>query len=73
MKLLAKENVEDFLSEKQLRVWQYALSATTFQRGDAIRETKLKARTVEESIKKLLRMNKLKKTGEGKATKYEII
>ena len=73
LKLLTEENVEDFLSEKQLKVWQFALSSTTFQRGDAIKATKLGARTVEESIKKLLRMNKLKKIGEGKATRYEVI
>lgn len=72
LKLLTKENVEDFLSEKQLKVWQFALSSTTFQRSDAINATKLGARTVEESIKKLLRMNKLKKIGEGKATRYEV-
>lgn len=73
LKLLTKENVEDFLSEKQLQVWQYALSISVFQRGDAIVATKLNPRTVEESIKKLLRMNKLKKIGEGKATRYEVI
>lgn len=73
IKLLNKENIEDFLSEKQLQVWQFALSATTFQRRDVIKSTKLGARTIEESIKKLLRMNKLKKSGEGKATRYEAI
>jgi len=72
LKLLTKENVEDFLSEKQLKVWQFALSSTTFQRSDTIKATELGARTVEESIKKLLRMNKLKKIGEGKATRYEV-
>lgn len=73
LKLLTQENVEDFLSEKQLKVWQFALSSTSFQRGDVIKATELGARTVEESIKKLLRMNKLKKFGEGKATRYEVI
>lgn len=73
LKLLTKENVEDFLSEKQLKVWQFALSITVFQRRDAIKATKLGARTVEESIKKLLRMNKLKKIGEGKATRYSVV
>lgn len=73
LKLLTGENVEDFLSEKQLMVWQYALSVSTFQRGDVIEATKLNARTIEETIKKLLRMNKLKKLGEGKATRYEVL
>lgn len=73
LKLLTQENVEDFLSEKQLKVWQFALSQKTFARADAIKGTKINTRTIEESIKKLLRMSKLKKIGEGKATKYEVI
>lgn len=73
LKLLTQENIEEFLSEKQLRVWQFALSQKTFQRADVIKTTKLNHRTIEESIKKLLRMNKLKKIGEGKATRYEVV
>jgi Fic family protein len=73
LKLLTKEKTEDFLSEKQLKVWQFALSSSAFSRSDAIAATGLNPRTVEESIKKLLRMNKLKKLGEGKATRYEVI
>ncbi|KKR21242.1 MAG: Fic family protein [Candidatus Moranbacteria bacterium GW2011_GWA2_39_41] len=73
LKLLTEEQVEDFLSEKQLQIWQFALSQKTFARADAIKGTKLNTRTIEESIKKLLRMNKLKKIGEGKATRYEVI
>jgi len=73
LELLTQENVEDFLSEKQLLIWQFALSQKTFARADAIKSTKINARTIEESIKKLLRMNKLKKIGEGKATRYEVV
>ncbi len=73
LNLLTKEIVEDFLSEKQLQVWQFALSQKAFARADAIRGTKINTRTIEESIKKLLRMNKLKKIGEGKATRYEVV
>jgi Fic family protein len=68
--LLSRDNVEKFLSEKQTLVWQYALSRDSFQRSDAISATGLKPRTVEESIKKLVRMNKLEKIGEGRATRY---
>jgi Fic family protein len=73
LNLLTQENVEEFLSEKQLQIWQFALSQKTFQRADVIKATKLNHRTIEESIKKLLRMNKLKKIGEGKATRYEVV
>ncbi len=70
LKLLTKESVEDFLSEKQLKVWQFALTNDNFQRADVIKAIGLNHRTIEESIKKLLKMNKLKKLGEGKATRY---
>lgn len=73
LKLLTQEQVEDFLSEKQLKIWQFALSQKTFARADVIKGTKINTRTIEESIKKLLRMHKLKKIGEGKATRYEVI
>lgn len=73
LKLLTQESTEEFLSEKQILVWQFALSQKTFQRADVIKSTKLNHRTIEESVKKLLRMNKLKKIGEGKATRYEVI
>ena len=70
--LLTKESVEEFLSEKQAKVWSFALSHDLFSRGDVIASTKLNPRTVEESIKKLLNMNKLAKIGEGRATRYKI-
>ena len=72
LQLITQESVEEFLSEKQLQVWKFALSRETFQRADVIKATQLKARTVEQSIKKLLDMNKIKKLGQGKATRYQI-
>ena len=73
LELLNEENVEDFLSEKQLQVWNFALTQDEFRRADVIKATKLNHRTIEETIKKLLRMKKLKKKGEGKATRYRVI
>ena len=72
LKLITQESVDEFLSEKQLQVWKFALSQATFKRADVINTTQLKARTVEQSIKKLLDMNKIKKLGQGKATRYQI-
>lgn len=73
LNLLTQDDVEKFLSEKQLLVWHYALSQESFKRADVIDATKLNPRTVEESIKKLVRMKKLEKIGEGKATRYRKI
>jgi Fic family protein len=72
LKLITEESVEEFLSEKQLLVWRFALNSKIFQRADAIKATKLKPRTVEQSIKKLLSMHKIIKLGQGKATRYRI-
>lgn len=70
--LITQESIEEFLSDKQLQVWHFALTQETFQRANVIQATKLKPRTIEQSIKKLLDMNKLTKLGQGKATRYKI-
>lgn len=70
--LITQESIEEFLSDKQLQVWHFALTQETFQRANVIKTTKLKPRTIEQSIKKLLDMNKLTKLGQGKATRYKI-
>ncbi|MFA5996056.1 MAG: Fic family protein [Patescibacteria group bacterium] len=70
--LLTQEAVEEFLSEKQTMIWQFALQQTTFSRGQVIAATKLNARTVEHTIKKLVEMNKLERIGEGRATRYKV-
>lgn len=73
IKLLTKEDIEKFLSEKQLTVWNFIKTKEVFQRADVIRATSLKPRTIEEIIKKLLRMKKIEKLGEGKATRYRLV
>lgn len=73
LKLLTQENVESFLSEKQQLVWDFALSKEVFSRKEVIEHTGLHHRTVEETIKKLLRMKKLERLGEGRATRYKTI
>lgn len=70
--LLTQESVEEFLSVKQLQVWEFVLSQKTFSRSDAIKATKLHARTVEYAIKKLVNMKKLERIGEGRTTRYTI-
>lgn len=71
--LLTKESVEEFLSEKQQQVWEFALSQKEFSRSDVIAATKLNARTIEYAIKKLVDMKKLQRIGEGRGTRYRTI
>lgn len=70
--LITQESIEEFLSEKQLLVWKFALGHDTFQRADVMKATKLKPRTVEQAIKKLVDMHALVKLGQGKATRYRV-
>jgi Fic family protein len=72
LQILSQDDTQSYLSDKQNQVWQYALSADTFSRMEVIRATNLPARTVEESIKKLVNMNKLEKMGEARSTKYKV-
>ena len=73
LQILSQDDTQSFLSEKQNQVWQYALSVGTLSRKDVINATNLNPRTVEESIKKLLNMNKLEKIGQSSATRYKVI
>ncbi len=72
LKLLTQETVEEFLSEKQNIIWQFAQTQDSFSRSDVARATKLNVRTIEHTIKKLVEMNKLERMGEGRATRYRV-
>lgn len=70
--LLTQETVEEFLSEKQNIIWQFAQTQAVFSRGDVVHATKLNVRTIEHTIKKLVDMNKLERMGEGRGTRYRL-
>ncbi len=73
--LIEEDNIEALLSEKQLALWQWAQARNepTFSRKDAVEALEFPARTVEAIIKKLLELKRLKRIGEGRATRYCII
>jgi len=74
LKLIATDNVESLLSEKQLALWQWASTEKSeFSRKDAIEALSFHPRTTEESIKKLLELKCLERLGQGKATRYRVI
>lgn len=73
MEIVEGDDVEYLLSEKQLALWRWANSRMdTFSRKDAIEALGFPARTVEQSIKKLVELKQLKRVGQGKATRYKI-
>lgn len=75
LKILAGDNIEHLLSEKQLEFWQWvnANKDAVFSRSDAIKALAFPERTVESIIKKLVNLKRLEKLGQGKATRYKLI
>lgn len=72
LKILEQEDVEGFLSEKQTQVWRFILGQKIFSKKDVLEATELKPRMVEDTLKKFVDMDKLKKIGKGAATRYEV-
>ncbi|MFA6397493.1 MAG: Fic family protein [Candidatus Paceibacterota bacterium] len=71
--LLETEHLEDILSQKQLEVWNYIGSVEDASAGDIVKYTDVGRPTVNQSIEKLLRLNKIKRIGQGRATRYKKI
>jgi Fic family protein len=73
--LMKQDVFEQLLSEKQLAVWNYILSAPQkeFNRKEIAEATNIPAVTVESIFKKFLNMNKIIKLGQGRATRYRKI
>ncbi len=75
LRILEGESIDHLLSQKQLRLWQWAAAApgVEFSRKGAIDALGFPTRTVESIIKKLLDMKKLERLGAGRATRYRIL
>jgi Fic family protein len=77
LKLITKEDITVFLSEKQLEVWEFiqvfCQSHQTFKKSDIVNSTKVNSSTVDQILKKLVSMNKISLIGEGRASRYEIV
>lgn len=73
--ILRGETIEHLLSEKQLKLWNWALSLEKkeFSRKDAIEATGFPPRTVEAIIKKLFDLKKLDRIGEGRGIRYRVL
>ena len=65
------ENTEQWLSEKQQRVWEKVQGlGKPFSKSEMVQLTGLNIRTVEASLKKLVNMGKLQRLGEGRGVRY---
>lgn len=74
LQIIAGDNIEYLLSEKQLSFWQWAKEQNSvFSRSDAIKALGFPPRTIESIIKKLVDSKKLEPIGQGSATRYKLI
>lgn len=74
LKIIEGDNIEYLLSEKQLALWNWSLAINIpFSRKDAVKALGFPERTVESIIKKLIDLNRLKRLGQGKATRYKVV
>lgn len=75
LEILEGDNIDYLLSEKQMRLWQWANTNPdkTFTRKEAINALGFPPRTTESIIKKLLEMKKIKRLGQGRATRYNVL
>ncbi len=69
--LLSKENIEMLLSPKQLLVWKYLESVIEATPGEISKITKVTRPTVSQALDVLLRLKKVERIGQGRATRYK--
>jgi len=72
VELLSEENIEKLLSKKQLLVWEYLQSVEEATPLEITKETKVKRPTVNQVLVKLLQLEKIKRIGLGRGTRYRI-
>ena len=68
--LLTEEALEDTLSPKQIVVWEYVQGTDEAGQSEISEKTGIARPTVDQAIKKLMRLKRVEKIGEGRATRY---
>jgi Fic family protein len=68
--LLSQEGIEQVLSSKQLAVWEYLQQVDEATAGAIAKMTKVARPTVNQALKKILRMGRIQRLGLGRGTRY---
>jgi DNA-binding MarR family transcriptional regulator len=68
--LLSRENIEKLLSPKQLQVWEYFQQAIELTPAQIAKATDIARPTINQALDKLLRLKKIERFGQGRATRY---
>lgn len=67
---LEEEHIEDTLSGKQYEVWKYVSSVEGAGVSEIVEQTGIALSTVRQAIERLLELQKIKRMGRGRATRY---
>jgi Fic family protein len=70
IELLSHENIEKILSPKQLAVWRHLEIVEEATPGEIAKATDVARPTVSQAIDVLLRLKKIERIGQGRATRY---
>ncbi len=73
VELTKKDQTEKYLSEKQNKIWQCFLEHKKLSRKEIGEKTGVNIKTIEQGLNKLLKMKKIERIGQGRATKYIVI
>ncbi len=67
---LEEEHIEDTLSPKQYEVWKYISSVGEAGVSDVVANTNIALATVRQSLNRLVELQKIKRVGQGRGTRY---
>lgn len=67
---LEEEKIEDILSPKQYEVWKYILKTGETTPADVVKATKIVMPTVRQALNRLIELGKIRRVGQGRASRY---
>ena len=67
---LEEEKIEDTFSKKQYEVWKYISSKGEVSPSEIVKATKVLMPTVRQALSRLIKLGKVKRIGQGRATRY---
>ncbi len=70
LKYLEEEKIEDILSTKQYAVWHYLSNVGEASPHEIVKATNIVMATVRQALGRLIELGKIKRVGQGRATRY---
>jgi Fic family protein len=70
LKYLEEEHIEDTLSPKQYEVWKYISSVNEAGVGEVVEKTGIALGTARQALDRLVELDKIKRVGRGRGTRY---